>query len=345
MSRIHPRQPASLSDNAPITSGMRAPSGNPAMFWAMAYKVSDVLMTLTEKGLIADLAQAPTTADELASVHGWKVAPLRAFLDLLVTTGVLMRSEGRYSVPSATQAVLPIVTMETQVRRWHGSNRSLQNVLETGEGAKPLTQIEEADFLGNYLRAMASSARSLALHIYRYASLPNEGLIVDLGGADGALARHLSALLPRMQFCVVDRAPVRQYFDAHATANQTDARIRFVDDDIVAPEKMQGEVTQAQAVIISNVLHLLSEGEIHALLRFLRANLPEAARLVVYDQFLDAGQLSAADLMLIDWTYLGTTFNLADDAMAALLVEHGFVNVGSRRFPLLPGALVYGSAP
>ena len=345
MSGIRPRQSANLSDNAPITPGMRVPSGNPAMFWAMAYKASDVLMTLTEKGLITSLAQAPATVDELASAHGWKAAPLRAFLDLLVTTGVLMHSEGRYSVPSATQAVLPVVTMEAQVRRWHSSNRSLQKVLETGEGVKPLTQIDEADFLGNYLRAMASSARALALHLYRYASLPSEGSIVDIGGADGALARHLSALLPRTQYCVVDRAPVRQYFDAHAAANQTKAPIRFVDDDIVAPEKLQGEVAQAQAVIISNVLHLLSEGETRELLVFLRANLPEAARLVVYDQFLDAGQFSAADLMLIDWTYLGTTFNLTDDAMAALLVEQGFVNVGSRRFPLLPGALVYAAAP
>jgi O-methyltransferase domain len=345
MSGIHPRQLANPSDNTPITQGMRVPSGNPAMFWAMAYKVSDVLMTLTEKGLIASLAQAPATVDELASVHGWKAAPLGAFLDLLVTTGVLMRSEGRYSLPSTTQAVLPIVTMEAQVRRWHGSNRSLQNVLETGEGAKPLTQISEADFLGNYLRAMASSARALALHLYRYASLPSEGSIVDVGGADGALARHLSALLPRTQYCVVDRAPVRQYFDAHAATNQAGGRIRFVDDDIVAPEKLEAEIKQARAVIISNVLHLLSEGETRGLLGFLRANMPESARLVVYDQFLDAGQFSAADLMLVDWTYLGTTFNLTDDAMSALLVEHGFVNVGSRRFPLLPGALVCASVP
>lgn len=336
---------ADANDRLPPKRNALIPSGNPAMFWAMAYKVSDVFMALMEAGAIADLARTPATANALAERHRWHVTPLTQYLDLLVLTGVLTSSDGLYRVPSETAATLPVVAMEAQVRRWHAANRSLCNVLRTGRGAEPLTRIVDSTFLDSYQRAMAASARALALHIYRYAGLPVDGLIVDIGGADGALVEHLSTFVPRAHFCVVDREPVQPYFDTRMAAGPATERFRFVADDATSPGPMIDEIKKADAVLISNVIHLLKANEIRDLIDLLRTMLRPGARLVVYDQFIDSGQFSAADLMTIDWAYLGTAFRMTDRDMASLWEDYGFIHVGQHRSPLLPGALVWASAP
>ncbi|KVU40985.1 hypothetical protein WK69_23495 [Burkholderia ubonensis] len=326
-------------------AALRAPSGNPAMFWAMAYKISDILMTLTETGALARLQQAPATAEALAAASGWRAAPLARFLELLATVGVLERSGAAYSLPSATRAVLPVVAMESRLRRWHADHGSLRAALETGVAERPLEQIDDAAFLTCYQQAMAASARALALHVYRYAAMPAHGAILDIGGADGALAGELAALLPHTRYCVVDRPPVAAHFDARVAGMADRERFRFVADDITQPQVLGTEIAAADAAIVSNVLHLLSDREIDALLDALRGGLRSGARLVVYDQFLDPACFSAADLMTVDWACVGAEFALTDRDMCERLARHGFAAVASRRFPLVPGALVCASAP
>ncbi|MCQ0029894.1 methyltransferase [Burkholderia glumae] len=324
---------------------MRAPSGNPAMFWAMAYKISDILMTLTETGALARLQQAPATAEALAAVSNWRAAPLARFLDLLATVGVLERRDDAYALPSSTRAVLPVVVMESRLRRWHADRGSLRAALETGVTGRPLEQIDDAAFLTGYQQAMAASARALALHVYRYAAMPAHGIILDIGGADGALAGELAALLPRTSYCIVDRPPVAAHFDARVAGMADRERFRFVADDITRPQALDVEIAAADAAIVSNVLHLLSDREIDALLHALRSGLRSGARLAVYDQFLDPACFSAADLMTVDWACVGAEFSLTDHDMCERLVRYGFAAVTSRRFPLVPGALVCASAP
>ncbi|HEX7635953.1 MAG TPA: methyltransferase [Noviherbaspirillum sp.] len=327
-------------------AGMSTPVGNPAMFWSMAYKVSDVLMVLTEAGALERLAQAPATADALAVAVGWQAGSLAKLLDLLVTAGVLEKSDAAvYAVPSTTRSVLPVVVMEAQVRRWHAANRSLLTVLETGVGADPLGQIQEQNFLSNYQQAMAASARALALHIHRYARLPRQGTILDIGGADGALAEQLALLQPQTDFCIIDRPPVREHFEMRMARVTAPQRFRFSADDITQPQALQREADTAIAAIISNVLHLLCDRQIRELLRLLCSELPSGARVVIYDQFLDPTQFSAANLMVVDWVNLGAEFELADGDMAELLAGAGFIDISSRRFPLIPGALVCASVP
>ena len=85
--------------------------------------------------------------------------------------------------------------------------------------------------------------------------------------------------------------------------------------------------------------------QIDALLDALHNGLRRGARLVVYDQFLDPASFSAADLMTVDWACVGAEFSLTDRDMCERLERYGFTNVVSKRFPLLPGALVCASAP
>jgi O-methyltransferase domain len=315
------------------------------MFWAMAYKISDIVMALTEEGIIERLGRKPATAEVLANERGWHVEALARYLDLLTLAGVLTSNDGQYGIPSATQAVLPLVTMEAQVRRWHAANGSLLNILKTGQGAEPLTRITDPTYLENYQRAMAASARALALHIFRHADLPSAVSIVDIGGADGAVVQQLSLLLPEAHFCVVDRAPVKQHFDLRMANMAAVDRFRFAVGDATSPVSMAVEIKRAGAVLVSNLLHLLRHEQIQQLVVFLRATLGAGARFVVYDQFISSGEFSAADLMTIDWAYLGADFAMTDNTIKVLLEDHGFVDVGHHRSRQLPGALVWATVP
>ena len=319
--------------------------GNAAMFWSVSYKLSDTPMLLTESGALHRLAATPESADGLASDLGWHIEPLTRLLDLLVTAGVLDRSDARYSVPVATRAVLPVILLEARMRQWHATNQSLRAALVTGKGANPLEHLSDDSFLTCYQAAMAASARALALHLFRYGGLSKDGLVLDIGGADGALVEQLASLMPTASFRVIDRPVVREHFVERMQKSDHATRCSFQCDDITHPEALLGQAASASSMVISNVLHLLSGRQIEALLGSLKAAARTATRLVIYDQFMDATRLDTSRVMVVDWVNLGVGFDLHEGELEEMLRSFGYVSVSARRFPALPGALVCGTTP
>ncbi|UXH76090.1 class I SAM-dependent methyltransferase [Roseateles amylovorans] len=335
----------------PHTAMSLDPRLNPALFWSMAYKLSDAVTLLLEGQALARLAESPASAATLAEALGWQTDPLTRLLDLLTSAGVLLRQGDRYAVPPATAAVLPVMAMEAQVRRWHAANGSLRRMVETGQGADPLGRIEEPAFHSGYQQAMAASTRALALHLFRHAGLTDGMRVLDLGGADGALAEQLARLMPNARFCVVDRPPVEPHFMARMAARAESlgpaeaARCRFVAEDVTRADRLLTEAAESQAVILSNLLHMIPQPAAQGLLAALHQVLPPGARLIVYDQFVLPDHLDVAGLMTVDWVNLGTLFDGSDAALSAHLIHTGWHEVSARRFPLLPGALVCAATP
>jgi len=328
-----------------VSAQPEAQKGNAAMYWSMAYKVSDALMLLTNGGALARLAAQPQTAPALADRLGWQADPLATVLDVLVRAGVLERQDDTYQVPAATAAVLPLIVMESQVRQWHAANQSLEKMVQQGVAADPLSQIPGASYLDNYQAAMAASARALALHLFRHGGLAKARKVVDIGGADGAVSVQLGQLMPVAAFAVVDRPPVAAHFQRRMATLAQPERFRFVADDVTRPDALLAVAADADAVIISNLLHLLGARHIRALLLALKEVLPSGCRVLVYDQFIDPAQFDAASMMVIDWVNLGSLFDLCDGDMVALLDTLGYADAAARRFPLLPGALVGATIP
>ena len=313
---------------------------NPAMFWAMAYKMTDALMTLAESGAIDALIEQPRSVQALAESLSLHPEPLAMLLALLVSAGLLEAIEDCYVVPATTQTMLPMVLLETRLRRWHAANRSLLQTLQQGIGSNPLDHINDEGFLTNYQDAMAASVRSIALHLFRYARIGEATHVLDLGGADGALVERLADLMPHASFTVIDRPVVENYFDKRMTAASGRVPARFVADDVTCPAALLHAATTADGVVISNLLHFLTKPQISALLTSLQGALPRDSRLFIYDQFLTANRLDPARLMVVDWINLGAGFDLCESDMAELLKSLGFTAVTARRFGSLPGALV-----
>jgi hypothetical protein len=315
-------------------------NNNGAMFWSMAYKVSDALMLLADEGALEQLISEPSTAAELARKLNWKEEPLNKVLNLLLHGGIIEKKGVNYHIPTSTSAVLPVIIMESQVRRWHASNQSLANMVQQGIAADPLGQIKEVNYLDNYQGAMASSSRALALHLFRHGGLPKSGRIMDIGGADGSVVEQLSMLMPDASFVVVDRPPVEPHFNKRIKAIDHPQRFHFVAEDVNNPNDLLTQAANADAVIISNLLHLLTITQIHTLLKALKGSLGPNCQLLVYDQFIDSDKFDAASLMVVDWVNLGSLFDMTESDMTALLETLNYTNITARRFPLIPGALV-----
>lgn len=328
-----------------MSAQLASHKGNAAMYWSLAYKVSDALMLLTNGGALARLAAEPMTAPALAERLGWQSGPLATVLDVLVRAGVLEQDEAHYRVPAATAAVLPLIVMESQVRQWHGANHSLQKMVQKGVAADPLSQIQDASYLDNYQAAMSASSRALALHLFRHGGLAKALKVVDIGGADGAVVEHLGQLMPAAAFSVVDRPQVASHFQRRMATLAQPERFRFVADDVTHPDALLALAVDADVVIISNLLHLLGAQHIRALLLALKQVLQPGCRVLVYDQFVDTDQFDVASMMVVDWVNLGSLFDLCDSDMATLLDTLGFAGVAARRFRLLPGALISASIP
>lgn len=328
-----------------VSKTLHRHSGNAAMFWSMAYKVTDALMLLANGGALARLCTEPASALTLAQAMGWQAEPLEKILEVLVRASVLEVRDSLYQVPAATVAVLPLIVMESQVRQWHASNQSLSRMVEHGIAANPLGEIREVSYLGNYQDAMAASSRALALHLFRHGGLPRNGHIVDIGGADGAVVEQLAKLMPGTSFTVIDREPVAPHFRCRMAGAVLPGRFDFVADDVTAPAALFAVVAKAEAVIVSNLIHLLSATQIRALFAALKSALPRDCRVLVYDQFIDPGQFDAASLMVIDWVNLGSHFDLGEDGFAHQLAMLGYADTSAHRFPLLPGALVCARVP
>lgn len=338
-----------MTDGGPNSNQLQLDSHrNPALFWTMAYKVSDAIMALEQFGVLSELAVVPASSEELAERCGLSAGPLSCVLTLLATANVIEQIGTRFSLPAGTRAALPAIRLESQTRNWHAANGSLVAMLKNCAGSDPFQSMdreEDSLSLQDYQEAMASTARALASHFFRHAKLSGEITVVDIGGSDGALAGYLAKLLLSAQFTVIDLPRSRSGFDRRTAVTGSSLRMRFVADDVTRPDHLVHEVAKADLAIMSNLLHLLPKDQIENLIALLRTNLKPGAKVAIYDQFLHLGQLGIANLMVIDWICVGSQFDLDSTAMVRLLGHAGFVDVISKQIPGIPGAIVIGVVP
>lgn len=121
-------------------------------------------------------------------------------------------------------------------------------------------------------------------------------------------------------------------------------RFQFMAQDLTKPSPFLSElIGRTDAVILSNILHLIPPDNRDILLKMLCDYMKDEANLIMYDQFVSAElKIDAAGFMVVDWVNCGSVFNLNEDDFAADLKKIGFVQTKTGRFSNLPGALVCG---
>lgn len=310
--------------------------------WANAYKVSVSLFALSDTGVLRALAAGPQPASELARRCELVAASLEPLLELMVTSGVLTRSGHEYVLGEAKARILPLVELEARLCGQRINSRSLGETLRGQPPGDPMETAspESAALWPLFLRAMAVGAETLAPHLVRAVQLTAGVRVVDLGGADGTLARALARMLPGVRVTVVDRPAVAQPFAELQRQSPDGAALTFIPGDLREPATFAGALEGADAVIAANVMHLLTPGQRHGLLSVIGQRAAPGAVLAVYDQFLSAERANAASCLVVDWLLCGCPFRDTDVEFSQTLTALGFAAVRSKRSASLPGAIV-----
>lgn len=312
------------------------------MFWMAAYKLSDALDVCASLGILAAVARSPLSSEQLASEAKVDAEALESVLELLRRARIVDRVEGGWLLPPDAAELLPFVRLEGEFRCRHASNQSLLRALQGEAGFDPMAGAE-APTRRLYFTAMASSARSVAVHLARAAQFPKAATIIDLGGADGAVALHLARLVPDARVTVVDRPASAPHFEERiVSAAAADAgRVRFVADDLARPRNIAALLRGVDAIVLSNLLHMLAPPAQTALLNLVKATGRAGSTLVVYDQFLRPhDHLSAESLHVIDWLNCGGRFDVTAEGFVSRLAGMRFREPRFQEFPKLPGAII-----
>lgn len=320
--------------------GVAAEAAN-VWYWANSYKVSITLFALLELGVFEKLTARRSSASALASELELSQEALEPLLNLLSTLGILDHNEDGLTLKPATDALLPLLSLENILSRKHIQRDALIKVLRDGNGKDPMEEAEAQEIWPTFLSAMAVSARALAPHLVRFGSLRSRLRVLDLGGADGTLALSIGRLLPDLEFTIVDRPQVAHAFEKRVAEAGEGSRFRFVVGDLRRPSNFKHEFSKTDTVVLSNVLHLLSTDERITLLQAMRDWMPTGACILAYDQFLAPDMAVDAPLfMVIDWLLCGYRFDITEQDFVDELSQLGFSAINWRRTPDLPGALV-----
>lgn len=314
----------------------------------MSYKIADVVDVCERCGILEMLERQSANAAQICDALDLQPDHLVVLLDFAVRAGLLGRDElAVYELSPEARHNLPLIRLELWARRWHEENDSLYKVLRTGLRCDPMTG-DVRSIRQVYEAAMADAARLIALNIARLDCLDG-AVVVDLGGSDGALAEALLRAKVARRVEVCDRATAEAGFNRRSGNSGFAAQMRFHAVDLLRPAGLAELLTDASLVLMSNVVHLLSEDEREALYVSIRKYAAGPVSLVVYDQFLMEaasvdGRLAMSDLMVVDWLKCGIPFDHTAERIGAELSRHGFI-ANVRNAVGLPGRFVVARSP
>lgn len=288
------------------------------LFWAMAYKLSELLMLAERDGALAALERG-VGVEELAGATGWRPDSAAIVLTLLGRAGLVEHDAGRYRLSPELTRYRVLLALEQRLHDWHRSRDSLRRALVSDETNDPLDDLDDPAFVAAFAQAMAATARETALRVRKIIGSAGAARVVDLGGGDGSVAAELAGLLPAARFRVVDRPALHPAFQARADG--ANHRIEFIAGDLRDAVVVAGAVRSADLILLLNVAHLLADHALDRLLHAARGAAKPGATLVVRDMFRqDDGPLALTDLMLVDWLRCGARF--CDDIADFLSLIH-----------------------
>jgi O-methyltransferase len=276
-----------------------------------------------ELGLLAEMARAPMTADEVAGRFGLDPAMAEKFLTVLIWNGILTRHGDLWALAEKLQAevaggALALARIEGWAARDHLHAEGIVTALR-GHCRPP--EIDDR-YVGALAEAMARGARASAPHVARLPLWREREHLADLAGGSGGYAVLLSRLYPGLRVTVYDRPEMLEHARRAVTAAGVGERVRLEPWDLRADPVPDGH----DCVLLSHVLHLLDTPGRAGLLGRVREALAEGDPVVVHDFVPGAapGALSTQEATAaIDWLANGSGFLLGPEEISAELAACG----------------------
>ena len=255
---------------------------------ASGFMAAKHLFVANEVGLFAHLADGPATLDELARRTGIAGRRLRILADAMVVLGVLERTDGQYRNGPVAATFLSgtgPADLRPFLRFWdrlsYPTWTKFEAAVRTGQGQSTLhlPEDEQRIFSEGVEAIQAAPARTLPT-VYDFS---RHRRVLDIGGGTGSWLSAILASYPSLQATLFElpaaAALARQHLAGHPAARQ----VEVVAGDFFADPLPDGH----DAVLIANVVHLLSPEHNLELLRRTRDAVPAGARLLLVDFWTD----------------------------------------------------------
>jgi 2-polyprenyl-3-methyl-5-hydroxy-6-metoxy-1,4-benzoquinol methylase len=308
--------------------------------------LSGVLVAAVRTGIVARLAQQPSTAAGLAAELGLDPLPTRLLLDCLSSTGHVRSRDGRYRLsrrarrwldPAAGRSVTRFVAGTGDYWTWWAG------LAETTRTGRPVGHHDAPPgdpYWRRYLCGQFELARLSAAEVARKLRLPGDPrALLDVGGGHGWYSAELCRRHPRLTATVLDlpgSAAVGR--EIIAAAGMSD-RVRHRDGDATTDDLGRGY----DAVLCFNLVHHLEPGQIADLFARAHAALVPGGVLAVMDAFAEPARRPSAQANFLGlFAYLSSGSRVHSPAeLRAWLTAAGFPAPRRLRVLRIPGQALY----
>ncbi|WP_328440793.1 acetylserotonin O-methyltransferase [Streptomyces sp. NBC_00444] len=263
----------------------------------VGFQISQALYVVAKQGLSTALADGPLTVEQLAAATGTNADVLRRIVRALAPLGVFRTDDGLVEVTDLGKTLadgqpdsvrdLALFWMETH----YAPFGALLHTAVTGENAASRYYGEPFfDWISRFPaqvetqnRAMAGVTKGLRAGMFDGYSLPEGGVVADVGGADGAMICQFLAGEPDRRGIVFDRPEVvpaaRKVLAEHGLADRV---------DVVAGDFFES-VPEADVYVLSYILHDWDDESCLRILRMVRAAAGRGARVVLVESVIPPG--------------------------------------------------------
>jgi C-methyltransferase len=243
-------------------------------------------VALSELGVFTQLCSGEATLEQIATCTGAGTARLKKYLDLMLTCGILQRTEDTYSlipgdeqifsaespfshsIPKKVESFFSLYTKGTDILR------SDQHQEHAGPGG----DVDEKQRRG-FLTFLDGRSRAVAEEVARILATDDVSTILDLGCGAGTYSWALLDAVPSAQAVLFDRENAKdlvQEFCANRTHTER-SEFRggdFFTDDLGGPYNL---------AILSNLIHCFDYDSSVQILSRVRESLSSDGRIAIKD--------------------------------------------------------------
>lgn len=294
-----------------------------------SYKISNALFLLGEFGVFEWLSKAHSVSDICSKVPVNQEA-LSILLDLFVSIGLLYKSQDNcYGIsseykellsPDSPSNLIDLIKLESYLSDKHLSYENMKKVLVTGEGTDTFNRNSKEGKEQLYINTMDKGNRFTAACVARELRGIKKGRILDIGGGSGIYSIATVKLNRSLEIDIVDKQEVRELCEKNIWEAGFSECIRFISGDINALTFSM----EYQGVILSNILHLMTQDEIERLFTKLNPCLSHNSTLVFHDFFINDNHPLIPAVYTLDWMMHGSFFRFRSDEFSSYIERFGW---------------------
>jgi hypothetical protein len=301
-----------------------------------------VVMASVNLGLIDALAQAPSTAAQLASALKLNPDSVEMLLRALVHCEYLNWDGTLFSLSKlARRALAPGAPMDRRgFVEWNYTQWEMlghvDDLIRFGRGIDLHETLTDPKAWSLYQRAMLENARDHAALLAQKVRVPTGATsLIDLGGSHGLLGAAICRKHPAMRSTVFDLEPALASARELAGAEGIGGLVTHVVADILKDDLGAGH----DVALLANILHHFTPAENAALLKKVHRSLRAGGTVAIweFEKPKRNDKVSAGDALALYFRLTSSASTYHADEYTAWLQAAGFNSIRVLRPKLVPG--------